>query len=94
MQPGQLVTCHGDDVLYLKLRLYARQYCPLNGLVYTVERVITNCKDCGQDHVILEELPTPFKTGFPARWFKPCAPVNFEKFMAQLMPANEQRFEG
>lgn len=96
MQPGQLVVCQGNDTLYLKLLLFARQYAPRIGLVYTVENVITNCKDCGEDHVTLDEIQTPFETGFPARWFRPCArPGDFDKFMEQVLPPPaEARFEG
>lgn len=95
MQPGQLVVCAASDLLYLKMAIFARPYCPRNGLVYTIENVITNCKDCGQDHVTLEELPVPFATGLPARWFRPCRPADFDRFMEQVLPPpTEARFEG
>lgn len=95
MQPGQLVVCVGGDLLFYKLAIFARQYCPLQGNVYTVESVITNCPSCGQDHVTLEEVSVPFAHGLPARWFKPCRPYDFDKFMEQVLPPpTEARFEG
>lgn len=95
MEPGQLVSCVGGDLLFYKLAIFARSYCPLQGNVYTIESVVKNCKDCGEDHVTLEELCTPFVSGFPARWFRPCRPANFDRFMEQVLPPPAQaRFEG
>jgi len=95
MEPGQLVTCIGNDPLYYKLLLWAPVHCPQRGLVYTIGSVTTNCKDCGEDHITVEEINSPFITGYPLRWFKPCREVDFDLFIARLLPFNpEQKVEG
>lgn len=85
MQPGQLVTCVGNDLLYFKLLLLYPSVCPKKGLVYTVQNVTTNCPSCGEDHVTVEEIASPFVTGYPARWFKPCREADFGLFMKRVM---------
>lgn len=96
MQPGQLVSCVGDDPLYYKLMVFAPAICPRRGMVYTLESIITNCPSCGQDHVTLEEISAgPFTSGYPARWFRPCREADFDRFMEQVLPPpTEARLEG
>jgi hypothetical protein len=86
MQPGQMVYCIADDQDYFLLRASLPSCAPRKGNVYHVRTVYPNCPSCGGDHIDLEEVVAPFINGFPANWFRPCRPVNFNAFVARLFP--------
>lgn len=95
MQPGQLVSCVADDYLYYTLMVIKPWLCPRRGMVYTLASVITDCPDCGRDHVTLEEISPGGTVIYPAHWFRPCREVDFDRFMEQVLPPpTEARFEG
>lgn len=95
MQPGQLVSCVADDKLYYALMLAAPGLCPKRGMVYTLESVTVNCRECGTDHVTLEEIKPGGSVGYPLKWFKLCREADFDRFMEQVLPPpTETRFEG
>lgn len=84
---GQLVVCVGDQSLdWALLNRFRPDLCPKRGNVYTVSGVLRDCPECGGTHLDLEEAPSFMAIGFPGRWFRPCRPVNTEKFMEQLLP--------
>lgn len=94
MKPGDTVSCFGGDLLHAQLMRHMPSACPEPGLVYTVTGVFRNCPSCGQDHVTLKEIPSPFINGYPARWFKPWTENDFQSFLSAHMSPNGEIFEG
>ena len=91
MQPGTLVYCCGEDEAFAKIAEILPKGIPLKGNVYTVSYIMRDCEDCGQPHVMLEELLCPFVNGWPAAWFRPCRPADFGLFLARLFGSKWER---
>lgn len=94
MGPGDLVRCVTSDLLYFALLKHMPSACPELGLIYTITGIHRNCASCGEDHVSIKEMASPFINGYPARWFSPWSEDDFASFMSALMPTRGEIFEG
>lgn len=83
---GQLVVCIAQR-RHVEILRREHPSVTLNpGSVYTVIGIIDYCPDCKAQHLLLEELLSD-RFEYPMEWFRPCRPVNFNRFVAQLFPA-------
>lgn len=91
-KPGQMVACApaDDDTDYWGCVFVLGDAMPQAKRIYTISQVIPRCEaNCGQMHVDLEELESPFVSGYLARWFKPVAPTSIEVFHQALQPTDQ-----